>query len=118
MIGSEDSKKLASFYTELLGTPGMNDEANGWFGFDTEGTYLVIGPHSEVHGKSKEPARLIFNFVTEDVQAEYDRIKGIEGAEVIAEPYQPDSENTPQMWLATFADPDGNFFQLGTPWDA
>lgn len=116
MIGSEDSKKLEAFYTQVLGKPGMDDSENGWYGYDVEGSYLMIGPHSEVKGLSKEPQRLMFNFVTEDVTGEFERIKGC-GAGVIAEPYQPDPENMPQMWLATLSDPDGNYFQLGTPWD-
>ena len=34
------------------------------------------------------------------------------GATVVAEPYRPD-ENS-EMWIATFADPDGNYFQLAS----
>jgi hypothetical protein len=30
-------------------------------------------------------------------------------------PYQPDKERDSNAWLATFADPDGNYFQLLTP---
>lgn len=116
MIGTEDSKKLSDFYTKILGEPRMVDEAGGWYGYDVDGSYLMIGPHSEIHGTSKEPQRLINNFVTDDVTAEFERIKAC-GAAVVAEPYQPDAESMPQVWLATLADPDGNYFQLGTPWE-
>lgn len=74
----------------------------------------MIGPHSDVKGKNKAPARIIINFEVDDIQAEAKRIKDL-GAEVIAEPYQPNDEN-PKVWLATFADPDGNYLQLATPW--
>jgi hypothetical protein len=37
------------------------------------------------------------------------------GAEVVAEPYQPGGGAG--MLLCTFADPDGNYFQLATPWE-
>lgn len=35
MLGSEDPKRLADFYTKVLGSPNpdWSDEANGWFGF-------------------------------------------------------------------------------------
>ena len=42
--------------------------------------------------------------------AEFARIKKL-GAKVIKEPYEME-----KMWIATFADPDGNYFQLMSPW--
>ena len=71
---------------------------------------MHIGPHSEVKGKAKEPQRILINFETRQVKREFIRISAL-GAKVIAEPYQMDS-----MWVATFADPDGNYFQLMSPW--
>ena len=41
---------------------------------------------------------------------EFERIKAA-GAEVVKEPYEIEG-----MWIATFADPDGNYFQLMSPW--
>jgi hypothetical protein len=35
------------------------------------------------------------------------------GATVVQEPYQPDQD--PEGWIATFADPDDNDFQLLSP---
>jgi Glyoxalase-like domain len=61
------------------------------------------------------PGRIIVNFETPDVQSEFDRIKGL-GARVEHEPYQPGDGG--EMWLATFEDPDGNFFQLASPMSA
>jgi hypothetical protein len=29
----------------------------------------------------------------------------------------PGKDDNPTMWLATLADPDGNYFQLATPWE-
>lgn len=55
----------------------------------------------------------MLNFDTDDVKGEFDRIKKL-GVAVIAEPYQMEGFD---MWIATFADPDGNFFQLMTPWE-
>lgn len=116
MLGSEDSKKLADFYAKVLGAPNpdWSDEANGWFGFQAGDGSLAIGPHSDVKGKSQQPGRVMLNFSTPDVNAEFERIKAI-GAEVVAEPYEPGGGGG--MLLCTFADPDGNYFQLATPWN-
>ncbi|MDP9418557.1 MAG: VOC family protein [Actinomycetota bacterium] len=112
MLGSEDSRRLADFYTKVLGKPNpdWSDEANGWFGWQAGDGSLVIGPHSEVKGTNPQPGRIL-NFSTSEVRGEFERIKGL-GAEVIAEPYEPGGD----MLMCTFADPDGNYFQLATPW--
>ena len=116
MLGSEDSKALAAFYTKVLGDPEpeWSDDAGGWFGYKAGAGSVAIGPHSEVKGKNQHPGRIMLNFETPDVKAEFDRIKGL-GAEVVAEPYSPMGDE--RMLMCTFADPDGNYFQLSTPWD-
>lgn len=113
MIGSEDPKALGEFYTKILGKPGWQQDE--WYGFGTGEGSLMVGPHSEVKGTNQTPGRLIVNFETNDLQSEFTRIKDV-GAKVIAKPYQPSKEDSPDGWLATFADPDGNYFQLATPW--
>jgi predicted enzyme related to lactoylglutathione lyase len=114
MLGSEDSRRLADFYSRVLGAPDpdWSDEANGWFGFQAGDGSLAIGPHSEVKGKNQQPGRIMLNFSTADVRSEFDRIKDL-GAEVVAEPYEPGGASG--MLLCTFADPDGNYLQLATP---
>ena len=116
MLGSEDSKRLADFYTKVLGAPNpeFSDEASGWFGFQAGEGALVIGPHSEVTGRSQQPARIMLNFATSDVKSEFERIKSL-GADVVAEPYEPGGGDG--MLMCTFADADGNYFQLSTPWE-
>lgn len=116
MLGSEDSKQLAAFYTKVLGAPNpdWSDEAGGWFGFQAGTGGIAIGPHSEVKGTNEQPGRIMLNFETADVPGEFARIKGL-GAEVVAEPYDPQGGSGMQM--CTFADPDGNYFQLTSPWD-
>ena len=116
MLGSEDPKKLADFYTKVVGAPNpdWSDEANGWFGFQAGDGSIAIGPHSEVRGRSQQPGRIMLNFETTDVNGEFERIKA-SGAEVVAEPYAPGGGDG--MLMCTFADPDGNYFQLATPWN-
>jgi len=116
MLGSEDSAKLADFYAKMLGAanPDWSDEANGWFGFQAGDGTVVVGPHSDVRGRSQQPARVMLNFSTPDVKGEFERIKAL-GTEVVAEPYAPGGGEG--MLMCTFADPDGNYFQLSTPWN-
>lgn len=111
MIGSENSKILGEFYEKVFGKKA--DMADGeWFGWQVGNAFFSVGPHSEIHGKAKEPQRMLFNLETTQVKEEFERIKA-DGAEVIKEPYEMQG-----MWIATFADPDGNYFQLTTPWES
>lgn len=111
MIGTTQPKVLAEFYEKVFAKDA--DWSDGdWNGWQVGSAYLTVGPHSEMKGKSKEPGRVIFNFETKEVKEEFERIKSIEGAKVIKEPYEMGG-----MWIATFADPDGNYFQLMTPWE-
>jgi predicted enzyme related to lactoylglutathione lyase len=70
-----------------------------------------VGEHSEVKGQAAEPQRVILNIETKEVQPEFERIKGA-GTTVVQEPYELQG-----TWIATFADPDGNYFQLMSPWE-
>jgi predicted enzyme related to lactoylglutathione lyase len=112
MVGTHDSKRLAEFYTEVLGEPTF--QMDTWYGFG-EGGQLVIGEHSDVSGTSAQPQRIMLMVEVGDVAAEYDRITGI-GAGSVAKPYQPDGGDG--AWLATVEDPDGNYVQLHTPMPA
>jgi predicted enzyme related to lactoylglutathione lyase len=113
MIGSENTKPLGDFYTKIFGKPGWQQD--DWYGFDIGGGSLMIGPHSEVKGKSNEPARIMIVVLSDDVRKDFSQLKDL-GAEVVAEPYQPNDKEMPDTWLATVADPDGNYLQLTTPW--
>ena len=111
LIGSEDPERLIKFYGKVLGQkPDWGDGV--WGGFKVGDGFITIGPHSEVKGANKESGRLLFNFETSEVEEEFVRIKKL-GAKVIAEPYNPMQEEG--MLIATFADPDGNYFQLMSP---
>ncbi|HLF14195.1 MAG TPA: VOC family protein [Bacteroidota bacterium] len=86
----------------------------GYFGFSAGKTFLTFGPHDKVKGKNSNPERMVFNFEIRDVKGEFERIKGL-GTKVVAEPYQMGGGC--DGWIATLADPDGNYFQLMTPWE-
>ena len=112
LIGSEDPARLKQFYTKLFGTPAWEDER--YFGWRFGDATVMFGPHDQVKGKNREPGRIIWNFETPDVKGEFAKLKGA-GATVVKEPYDP-GENS-GMLIATFSDPDGNYFQLGSPMD-
>ena len=111
LIGSEDPKRLVDYYTKVIGEPTFADggEYTGW---QIGSGFLTVGPHSEVKGRNPSPGRIIWNIVTPDVQGEFDRMKAA-GGTVVAEPYE--FEQAPGSKIATFEDPDGNYFQLMTP---
>jgi predicted enzyme related to lactoylglutathione lyase len=110
LIGSEDPARLVAYYSKLLGEPTWND--GGYTGWQIGSGAISIGPHSEVHGKNAHPGRLILNIESTDVQGDFARFQAA-GATVIREPYT--FEEAPGSWIATFADPDDNYFQLMTP---
>ena len=113
LLFSEHPAKLAEFYKKVFQKDAAWSEGN-YSGFDAGGAWITIGSHDKVKGKSKSPERIIFNLETKDVKGEFKRIKAL-GATVVKEPYAPDENSS--MWVATFSDPDGNYFQLMSPWE-
>ena len=110
MIGTKQLKALAAFYEKVIGKPAdMVDSENGFYGWQVGSAYLSVLEHSEMGGSAKNPGRVMFNFETPQVKEEYERIKAL-GAVVIKEPYEMEGG-----WIATLADPDGNYFQLVSP---
>lgn len=109
MINTGNLEQMKSFYKQVFGSE--MDEMGGWL---VGGTYLGLMEHSEVSGKNDKVSRIMFNLESEDVQNEFERISKIEGVEVIKEPYQMEGWDG---WIATLSDPDGNYFQLISPWD-
>jgi predicted enzyme related to lactoylglutathione lyase len=113
LVFSEDPGKLADFYKKVFKrAPDWSE--GGYYGFMVGKGFVTVGPHDKVRGKNQHPERMVFNFETKDVKGEFERIKAL-GAAVIAEPYSPSEE--PKMTIATFADPDHNYFQLMTPFE-
>jgi predicted enzyme related to lactoylglutathione lyase len=111
LIGSEDPKRLVDYYTGLLGKPTMADD--NYAGWEIGSGWLTIGAHDQVHGKNPQPGRLLWNIESADVRGDFERFKEA-GAIVIREPYALGEENV-QGTIATFADPDDNYFQLMSP---
>ena len=101
---------LTAFYEKVFGKPtDMADQENGFWGWQVGSGFVGILMHSEMNGNAKDPGRVMINFETPQVKEEFERIKSLGGA-VIKEPYDMGGG-----FIATLADPDGNYFQLMNP---
>jgi predicted enzyme related to lactoylglutathione lyase len=110
MIGTKQPKALATFYEKVIGKPAdMVDSENGFYGWQVGSAYLSVLEHSEMAGNTKDPGRVMLNFETSEVKEEFERIQAL-GAVIIKAPYEMGGG-----WIATLADPDGNYFQLVSP---
>jgi predicted enzyme related to lactoylglutathione lyase len=110
LIGSEDPKRLAEYYRKIFGKPSM--EVEDFCGWQMGNGWVTVGPHDEVKGRNPQPGRLIWNIETPDVKGEFEKLRAA-GATVIREPYEP--QEGAGMLIATFSDPDNNYFQLLSP---
>ncbi|MEP6680770.1 MAG: VOC family protein [Chloroflexota bacterium] len=110
LIGSEDPQRLVDYYTKLFGEPAWNQ--GGYIGWVIGSGAVTVGPHDQVKGKNTQPGRIIWNVESADVKGDFERFKAA-GATVVKDPYSPDGEEDGQ--IATFSDPDDNYFQLMSP---
>jgi predicted enzyme related to lactoylglutathione lyase len=114
----DDQEKALRFYTEVLGFIKKADFSNGPFRWltvasaeDRDGTELQLAPNNNPVAKTYQQA--IFqqnqpaaNFFTDDVQADYDRIKA-SGAEFT----MPPTDVTASI-IAIVNDTCGNLIQI------
>ncbi len=116
LIGSEDPQRLTAYYTKLFGKPGWEEGEGGYVGWQIGSGSMTVGPHDQVKGKNSAPGRVIWNIQTSDVKGEFEKLKAA-GATVVREPYRPGGpeSGTQEMLIATFSDPDDNYFQLMSP---
>lgn len=112
LLGSANASKLAKFYREVVGLKqtmefemGENNEKG--FAFEMNGASLYINDHSKVKGTNKNPERVIINFEVGDIEKEVARLKKGK-AKIQQDTYHLEGYG----YIATFVDPDGNFFQL------
>ncbi len=110
MVGTMQIDVMAAFYEKIFGKAADMIEGK-WHGWQVGNSFFSVGEHSETAGKAPNPARVMFNLETTEVKEECERMKEA-GAEVVKEPYEMQG-----FWIATLADPDGNYFQLMSPWE-
>ena len=83
LVGSEDPKRLREYYANLFGKPAY--EADDFSSWQFGSGWMSVGSHDQVKGKNAHPGRVIWNFETPDVKAEFERLQA-------AGPVDPDGE--------------------------
>ena len=107
-IWSEDLNKLLPFYRDTLGLK-LISESPGFvlLGKDRpDSPALGLGTHSEVHGRNADPARHMIGLESDDLAADWKRLKAA-GVEFIEDP-----TDYGDLSLATLKDPEGNLVQI------
>lgn len=113
MIGSPNATKLAKFYKEKVGLKIAmefefgEDKAAGFMFETKQGSGFAMMDHSKVKGKNTTPGRYIINFEVDNIEKEVKRLEK-EGVKKITDIYHVENYGK----IATFEDPDGNYFQL------
>ena len=126
LIGSEAPQTLVEYYTTLRSQRAVERaddyvfgvwrpwwEDGGYTGWQIGTGGITVGPHDQVLGRNTQPGRLIWNIESADVKGDFEKLKAA-GATVIQDPYNPGDDQS-EMWIATFSDPDSNYFQLVSP---
>ena len=105
-IWSADLNNLLPFYRDVIGLE-VSLEAPGFVVLgNPRGPAVALGTHSDVHGKNADAARHMVGLETDDIQADFQRLKG-KGVEFIEEPTKFDA-----VTVATFKDSEENLVQL------
>lgn len=111
LLFSQSAKKLAAFYRDVVGLKmtfeGVMGESEEVYEFKLKGMTLNILDHSDISGKAKEPKRFMMNLEVDDIEEEVARLKK-KKVRVIADTYHIQDYG----YIATFEDPDGNYFQF------
>jgi predicted enzyme related to lactoylglutathione lyase len=109
-IWSEDLNNLLPFYRDLLGLEvGLQIEGFVVLGDMGTSPTLALGTHSEVRGRNTDPARHMVGLSTDDVDADWKRLRAA-GVEFVEDP-----TDYGRLRIATLKDPEGNLLQLLQP---
>ena len=107
-INSEQPEALIAFYRDIVGLRPNEEMGTGAFMAGSSSFIaLIIEGHSEVKGATKEPQRVLLNFLVSDLASEETRLKE-QGVEFVMSATKEPGFGT----IATFLDPDGNYCQL------
>jgi len=108
-IWSENLHNLLPFYRDVLGLKVVTESTDFvLLGEDRpDAPALALGTHSEVHGRNTDPARHMVGFTSDDLKADWKRLKEA-GVEFIEDP----TDYGDDMSIATLKDPEGNLIQL------
>jgi predicted enzyme related to lactoylglutathione lyase len=101
LLGSENVDEMKTWYRRAFDV-----EENAMGAFELGGVQLFVEPHSEVSGRTMEPARCIINLDVDDARTLVEHLKDL-GAVFVRK-----LEAEPFGLIATVADPDGNYLQV------
>jgi predicted enzyme related to lactoylglutathione lyase len=105
-IWSENLNHLLPFYRDVLGLK-VAAQTEGFVVLgELGGATLALGTHSDVRGRNADPARHMVGLATDDVDADWKRLKSA-GVEFVENPTDYGT-----VRLATLKDPEGNLIQL------
>ena len=113
LLGSQNAKKLADFYRDVIGLKvtmeaEVGENNDEFFIFEMKsGSALIVIDHSKVKGKNDSPERYILNFEVDDIDKESKRLDGLK-VKKIQDKYHVEDYG----FIVTYEDPDGNYFQL------
>ena len=110
---SGNAKALAGFYKQKVGLKAsveaeIGEGNDSLYGFEWKGkSGLYIIDHSKVKGKNSQPERFMFNLEVDNIESEVARLDKA-GVKKVQDTYHMEGYG----WIATYEDPDGNYFQL------
>ena len=108
-IWSADLNNLLPFYRDVLGLK-VAIQSPRFVVLGEPGSPTVgLGTHSEVRGRNPDPARHMIGLATDDLAADWKRLKAA-GVEFVEDPTDYDTVS-----IATLRDPEGNLIQLVQP---
>ena len=112
ILSSENAKKLAEFYREKVGLVQgremeIGDKGEKGYDFEFRGASLYILDHSDIKGKNSQGPRVMFNLEVDDIEKEAKRLNNAD-VKKVQDIYHVEGYGL----IATFEDPDGNYFQL------
>ena len=99
-------RRMLTFYRDTLGLTPRHERAT-FVNFEWGDFRLSVTAHSDVHGRSRDPLRVMVNFAVDDIHAVHRRLE----AAGVGFSRPPERERW-GGWVATFEDPDGNTLQL------
>ena len=106
IISTHNFDQMKYFYTNTLGLKISRQKKNQ-LTFKHGNFKFIITTHSKVIGQAKDPHRIMLNFVVNNIESEYLRLKE-KNVPFLRIPAKEHWDG----WIATLTDPDGNIIQL------
>lgn len=105
-VWSADLKNLLPFYRDVLGLKVVIESPGFVVLGEAGGPSVGLGTHGDVRGRNADPARHMIGLTTDDLGADWKRLKAA-GVEFVEAPTDYDTVS-----IATLKDPEGNLIQL------